>query len=395
MERLYEPITLMLKITDFCPNNCLDGNYCFAGCNPESQTWIDRDRISDIFQQAKNEGLREVAYISTEPFTDTDLLVDITKKASQSDISPRFLVTNGRIGYSYDNAKECFQRIQDVGFDFSVDENYIGSGYNGIDVSVDQFHKIPSEYAGNTILAALEVFGPTIFVSIRTTDPSEKYRDYTNFNSVIRYLQNSGKVQGINKESKEIVFTEGSRVKVNRLNVGKFGFAKNQPDDFFSWRNFSLEELVHYKDLLEYDPFPLVFPYHKLYINPNGNTYPELGRFESFSGGNIYEIPVSKAIENIDNNPLVSLLMNSGLTGLLLVLNKQFEVPLDLFATGDLHIHDRYLSDLDLMEKARKVIRSSGLEQQIRTKTLPLLQRLRKLYESGVVKMQFETQVSK
>ncbi|MDP2926255.1 MAG: hypothetical protein Q8N99_07800, partial [Nanoarchaeota archaeon] len=321
--------------------------------------------------------------------------VDITKKASQSGISPRFLVTNGRIGYSYDNAKECFQRIQDVGFDFSVDENYIGSGYNGIDVSVDQFHKIPSEYAGNTILAALEVFGPTIFVSIRTTDPSEKYRDYTNFNSVIRYLQNSGKVQGINKESKEIVFTEGSRVKVIRLNAGKFGFAKNQPDDFFSWRNFSLEELVHYKDLLEYHPFPLVFPYHKLYINPNGNTYPELGRFESFSGGNIYEIPVSKAIENIDNNPLVSLLMNSGLTGLLLVLNKQFEVPLDLFATGDLHIHDRYLSDLDLMEKAREVIRSSGLEQQIRTKTLPLLQRLRKLYESGVVKMQFETQVSK
>jgi hypothetical protein len=47
------------------------------------------------------------------------------------------------------------------------------------------------------------------------------------------------------------------------------------------------------------------------------------------------------------------------------------------------------------MEKAREFIKSSGLEQKIRTETLPLLQGLRKLYESGVIKMQFETHISK
>lgn len=386
-KELYHPITIMLKLTDFCPNNCLDGNYCFAGCNPQARTWIDRNRIQGIFEQAKEEGLREIAYVSTEPFTDLDLLVDVTKKARNSGIIPRFLVTNGKIGKSYEHVRDCFKRIQDAGFTFEVDESYLGSGYNGIDVSVDQFHRISHEFIGNTILAALEVFGPTIFVSIRTTDPSDKRKDPTTFNSVVRYLQNSGKVEGINQQTGEIVFIDSSRVKVDRLNAQKFGLAKTQPGDFFSWRNYKLEELIEYKDLLEFQLPPLPFPYHKLYINPDGKTFPELGRFEALSGGNVYEISVSKVIENIDNNPLVSLLISKGLSGLLLLLHEQFDVPLNLYATGDLHIKDRYLSQTELMSKASEFIKESGLGQKLRTKFVPFLQNLRELYERREIKM--------
>lgn len=379
----------MLKITDFCPNNCLDGKYCFAGCNPNTKSWIDRERIGDIFRQAKSEGLKELAYISTEPFTDLDFLVDVTKKAREEGITPRFLVTNGKIGKSYDNAKNHFNRIKNAGFTFSVDETYLGTGYNGIDVSVDQFHNIPPEYVGNTILAALDTFGPTIFVSIRTTDPADSKKDPTTLNSVVRYLQESGKVNGINSETKEIVFIDGSRVKVNRLRAEKFGLAKNQPDDFFEWRNFRLEELVEYKDLRESHTPGMPFPYHRLYINPNGQTFPELGRFEILSGGNIYERSVAEAIQNINDNPLIALLITAGFAGLLTLINQQLGVPLNLHATGDLHLKERYISQKGLMEKAQTYLKESGVEQKIRKALSPSFKGLRDLYENGKIKMRF------
>ncbi|MDP2926121.1 MAG: radical SAM protein [Nanoarchaeota archaeon] len=381
-DQLYYPITIMLKLTDFCPNNCLDGKYCFSGCNPNARTWIDRGKILDIFQQAKEIGMTEVAYISTEPFTNVDFLVDVIKKARQAEIASRFLVTNGKIGITYNNARDCFKKIQDSGFDFTIDETYLGTGYNGIDVSVDQFHKIPAEHTSNTILAALEVFGPTNFVSIRTTDPSDKYKDPKTLNEVVRYLQESGKVQGINYKTKEIVFVDRSRVIVNHISAAKFGNAKTLPDDFFKWHEFSLEELVETKDLRECSFLPLSLkplPYHKLYIDPNGQTNPDLSRAEVLRGGSVYDTPVSKAIENINSNPLVALMISYGFAGVLTILKKKFGVSLDLKATSGLDLRDRYLSQIDLMEQVKTFIRESGLEKQLRAESCPVLARSRDL----------------
>lgn len=388
--RVYHPITLMFKLTDFCPNNCLNGKYCFSGCSPNSNSWIDQERLPDIFSQAKQLGFTELAYISTEPFTDPDILENTTRTARDAGLAPRFLVTNGLIGRTYQTAKDNFQRQKDAGFDFTIKPDYHGTGYNGIDVSVDQFHNIPAECLANTILAALEVFGPTNFVAIRNTVPSRKYLDNSNLNAVVRTLQNSGKVQGLAKKTREIVFTDSSRVITTTLNAAKFGNATSQPDDFFNWHDFRLEELEIYKDLREFFPMPSIeglepiMPYHKLYLNPDGTCYPKLGRFKILSGGNAYNQLLEEIIDAIDQNPLIPLIMSTGFAGVLLGL-KNFGIKINTRATQDLHVHDRYLSQTELMTKLSSFVRESGIEEKLRTELQASLAKARELFDARLL----------
>ncbi len=382
-ERLYQPLTLMLKLTDFCPNDCLEGKYCFSRCRPNSRTWIDQNRIEDIFKQAYSEGIREVCYVSAEPFSDSDLLYDVTRKAVTSGITPRFLVTNGRIGKSYENALSCFSILRDAGFSTKIDENYIGTGYNGVDVSVDQFHGVPSMHLTNTILAALEVFGPTIFVNIRNTYPSLKYLDHTTLNEVVELLMRSEKFTFLHKPSREVIFLDGSRVKVTSLPINKFGNASTLPDDFFNWHSFNLHDLEEYKDLRESirvdskRSVAFMLPLHKLYLDPNGDCYPELGRFKVFCGGNAYSQSLGEIIDNIDNNPLIPLIGSFGFRGILMSFQDFFRIEPNLYATGDLHLHDMYLSQTQLIQRLKVFVRESGLEEQLRDILVPAVEQLR------------------
>ena len=387
MENLYKPVSLFLKLTDFCPNNCLDGRYCFTGCRPDSNVWIDRRKLDDIFLQAKQVGIRELAYVSTEPFTDIDFLVDVTSRASTSGIVPRFLVTNARFASSYEIALDYYRRIKDSGFNIDFPDDYIGTGYNGIDISVDQFHNVVPEFASNAILGALDVFGQSNYVSIRTTDPSEKYRNPSVLNSVVRLLQNSGRVKGLSPETREIVFVNGSRVIVHRQSAEKFGNAKALPDDFYNWRKLGLDELVCYKDLNE-SLGEIVLPYHKLYLDPNGQVFPEFGRFSVLSGGNVNEISVAEAIQNINDNPLTALFMFDGLKGVVEIANQEFGIPINTYGTGLLNVADRYLSDTKLMDKIKFYLRKSGLEERIRNALGPLFLTFRQGFENRSIRIE-------
>lgn len=387
---LYYPISLFLKITDFCPNNCMDGRYCFANCSPDSTTWIDKERMRDIFAQAKEEGLRELIFASTEPVSNLGLLADIIGISRNTGIMPRFLGTNGRIGSSYVHVRDCFKKIQDAGFDFSVDERYLGCGLNGIDVSVDQFHGVPPEWCANTVLAALDVFGPTIFVSMRNVVPSYEMHDPYALNTTARFLFESGRVERIDKKSREIVFYDGSRVKVHRERVQKIGRAKTLPDNYFYWHDFSLREIRGFQDLSEFSPYPVVSPFHRLYINPDGRCYPELGRFGTLGGGSVYDLSVKEVIRNIDSNPLVALLIGGGFETLLSILRNRFNINLNLHASGVAELYNRYLSERDMMQAVKEYVKSSGLDKIIRDTYIPLFEKLRSMHDDGNLKIVFE-----
>jgi len=388
--QLYYPTDIALKMTDYCPNNCYDKRYCFAENSSDGRQWIDKSRIKDIFQQAKACGLINLLYFSCEPFADYQLLLFITRTARDAVLKPRFLDTSGYyVGESLKKSEGRFRRLRDNGFDISVEPNYIGTNYNGIDVSVDQFHPISPEQCASTILGALHVFGPTEYVNIRVTHPSPKFNDDSNKNRVINLLIESGEVKDSNTRTHELIFRDGSRVCLNHLVMHDDGFAarlarKNQ--EMFYRRQFNLAGLSEYKDLREMIRFrkmEIPLPFHKLYIDPDGQTHPSLSRLSCLSGGNIYEIGVDEAIRNIQANPLVSLLIGCGLSGILQLIEKHTSKKIPLYGTGSSTIGLEMLKNEKLMNKIKLMIEQMGLDDKLRTELLPAINGLRTRMESA------------
>src|SRR3989338_11630759 len=107
--QLYYPTDLFLKLTHFCPVNCFDGKYCFARSGKKRREWVNPETLRDVFAQAKEEGLMNVAFISTEPFSNIRLLEKVTRYASEAGLIPRFLDTSGwKVGESSETARDYF-----------------------------------------------------------------------------------------------------------------------------------------------------------------------------------------------------------------------------------------------------------------------------------------------
>lgn len=395
-EQLYKPISLFVKLSDYCPNNCFNGKYCFTGCTPDaSRATLDKDKIPGILKEAKELGFIELAFISSEPFTKPDLLYYVTEQAASVGIVPRFLVTNGRIGESFENARACFQGLKDSGFSIKLPEDYFGSDYNGIDVSVDQFHNIPPICSANTILSALEVFGPTADVAIRTTYPAKKYRDITNLKKTIDLLVQSGKVKGKRRRDQyELFFYDKSRVVVTKIPADKFGNAKALADDYFQMTDWR-EVLGEYKDLRERCmPFRFPYPYHKLYLDPDGSCYPELCRLKALSGGNAYTSSLKTIIDDIDNNPITVLLISLGLYGLLRFIKDNFNQRFSTIAPNCLSLTERVFENQELIERTEHLLRTSGVVDVIRERYSEYLMRIRnKKTEIAKIKRKFRPRI--
>ncbi len=381
---LYYPTDLVIKLGNYCPNNCQDGKYCFAENTPQGKTWVNRDRIPDILQQAKNCGLVNLLYFSAEPFADFNLLLFVTKTASDVGLKPRFLDTSGyQVGKTLDTAEDHFKRLRDAGFDFTVEEDYIGTQYNGIDVSVDQFHPIPAEQCANTIRGAVHVFGPTDYLGMRVTHPNPPFNDNSKKNRTIELLINSGEVIGTNTERHEIYFVDGSTVNLIHLRMHDSGFArqlaKEQPGMFYR-SSFTMEDLKAYKDLRErlfFGGEQIIEPFHKLYLDPDGQTYPCLSRLPVLSGGNAYTKSIQQIIEDTNANPLLPVLIAEGLAGILkLVEQKTGRKPI-LYATGPSTVGNEFLENAALMEQIKAMVSQKGIDNGFRSQMIHILRDLR------------------
>jgi hypothetical protein len=376
-EQLYYPTDLFLKMTDHCPNNCNDGKYCFAENTPQKKTRIDESRLDDVFHQAKACGILNVVYVSCEPFTDTDSLLRITAKATKAGLKPRYLGTSGySVGETYDKAVDTFERLKSAGFDMTMDDNDIGSGYNGVDVSADQFHPISPEFIANTLLAVIKVFGPSKYFGIRCTHPTDKYNDNSTKNQLIQLLMESGEVTHTDQKEHEMFFVDGSAIKVLHSNLDEIGNALGLPKDMFNRHQYALINLSMYKDLrqlIEHDREIILEPFHKLYLDPDGTTYPALSRLQCLSGGNAFEIGIEQTIKNINDNPLLPVLIRDGLRGLLIQIQAKAQRLPPLYATGTSIIGLDMLTDTGLMGGVARRIVKMDLDTELRNDLVPVL----------------------
>ena len=371
--RLYYPTDLFLKMTDYCPNNCMEGNYCFAGNTPNGKQGVDKEKISDVFHQAAQAGIKNMAYVSCEPFADFELLLDLTKRAREAGLRPRFLDTSGfYVGKSLDFSQDCFRKLRDAGFDITSEEDYIGTGYNGIDVSVDQFHPQTAEECFNAIYGALTVFRPTIFVNMRITHASANHDDRSKKNKVVKMLIETGEVTETDVKHHEIVFSDKSQVHLTHLPAYDWGFGKKMLQTnqaMFGKKQFSLGELGEYKDLREYISFNealAVSPFHKLYVDPDGTSFPDLSRARCLSGGNVFVDGVENVVRNIEDNPLLPVILAGGLAGLLRCIEKSTGVMPSRFAVGPTTIGIDQLYDDALMDRVKEYIVAENIDEKLR-----------------------------
>lgn len=371
--RIYYPTDLFLKMTDYCPNNCMAGKYCFAGNTPDGKQWADKEKMSDVFHQAAEAGIRNMAYVSCEPFADFELLLDLTKRAKEAGLRPRFLDTSGfYVGRSLDFAVDRFKRLRDAGFDMAIEEDHIGTDYNGIDVSVDQFHPQTAEECFNAIYGALNVFRPTIFVNMRITHASPDHDDRSKKNQVIRMLIDTGEVSETDVKHHEIVFTDGSQVHLTHLPAYDWGLGTklfSQNPAVFEKRQFSLGDLGEYKDLREYIALNgalAVSPFHKIYVDPDGTAYPDLSRARCLSGGNVFVDGVENVVRNIEYNPLLPVILARGLAGLLKCIERSTGVAPSRYAVGPTTIGIDQLYDDALMNRVKEYIVAEKVDETLR-----------------------------
>lgn len=364
--KLYEPLSLMVSMTDHCPFNCYGGKFCSKGNNPRNKTWIPESKLVDIFKEAKGLDFLEVCYVGSEPFLDFDRLERMVQATTDMDLKTNFFVTNGFFGDDYCRAEDYFQRLKKAGF--RVD-HYGGNPYCqlfGLDVSIDMFHTgIQPEHAANVIVAYLDVFGPTKTVNIRSTVPAKEYDDPSNLNKAIAFLkEHGGEVVDYCRRmgSKKLVFPNGSEVIIGKFKLIKHENSERMPN-IFEKHKFTLDNLVYCKDL----HFHRMLAYHMLYVYHSLNTYPEFVCNEALSGGNLNEISLRQAIKNIDNNPLLPLYLKWGVSGPLRALSHMsisYTLPI---ASQPCDVCAHILDNKKLVEQIKHFLVQTGREKKMRT----------------------------
>ena len=381
--RLYYPTSLMVSLTDQCSLNCYDGKYCFRGNKPDNKNWIDESKLERVFGEAVEAGLMYLCFVSSEPFLRIDLLERTIQKATKAGLKVAYFPTTGFFGNTYERAVEYFKRIQDAGFSLDGLGTDIRHANFGIDFSIDMFHSnVNPEHAATAVLAYLDVFGPTNAIAIKVTKPAPEYDDDTNIMKALEVFAKSGKIKDIDVGEKEIIFQDGSNVKIVNFTLMRTGNALRLHPRMARRKEFSLEDLTYCLGFHIRAPRP----YHNLYVSPTLDAYPELEWVNAWHAGNLAEVSVQEAIDNVEDNPLTPLFMSMGARGLF-ELMKDMDADLgNLMGSQTCEICSRYISDDILMENVKAWIKHTKLDEQLKEHLREPITQIRKKIEESITR---------
>lgn len=161
--KFYEPISMMLDITGYCPNEC---EHCGYECGPYGES-LDRKVITKLMKDASNEGIQILAISGGEPFSSKNIYHAV-REAKENGIKTYSIMTSGFFGKTRDSARSVLEKLKEAGYSTDKVEarrrfgkpNKIGAHFQ---VSIDKFHEkfVPHENALNVIDAYYDVFNTT------------------------------------------------------------------------------------------------------------------------------------------------------------------------------------------------------------------------------------------
>jgi len=343
--KFYRPATMMLDVTERCPNEC---GHCGYECGPYGKS-LGKPVITELMKDAGEEGIQLLAISGGDPFCSRNVYHAV-REAKSNGIKTYSIMTSGFFGKTKSSARRVLKRLKEAGYSTEKVEvrkafgktNKVGAHFQ---LSIDDFHKefVSYESVFNVIDAYCDTFGSTEGLAI----------DFS-------YLKNKSEGMGkmltkipVRENERGRYFFQFSRGEIELIFSPMVYAGRARKIDKSEFKTWPVRKVL--KDCRKKMPSCIgsISDHNIITIRGDGSAYPCCSLFYKeiprLKLGNVNEESLHEIIERANGDPLLNFMMVKNTA---LIFNKvgktmleRYEGYLDRGITHDCEICKDVLTD--------------------------------------------------